>query len=69
MSNMSYCRWNNTYRDYSDCLSDLQYEMEENGLSFIEYLEQLSIDEAGAMKRLIWLSRELVRIVDSEENN
>lgn len=48
MSNMSYCRFQNTYSDLQDCYYSLQEE------------DKLSADEESAKKRLIKLCSKIV---------
>lgn len=49
MSNMSYCRHQNTLGDLQDCASDLEERMD---TSVDEPMEPLSDDERHARKRL-----------------
>ncbi len=55
MSNMSYCRFENTYRDLKDCQEALQ---DEGGVEGIE--EEASQNEKPYIKDLIELCREIV---------
>jgi hypothetical protein len=41
MSNMSYCRFENTYHDVADCLSAVEEALEE-GVSYTEFRKKLS---------------------------
>lgn len=56
MSNMSYCRFQNTKLDLEDCeneLSECAYELE-------ALKENLSAEEFRAMKRLVELAKTIV---------
>ena len=44
MSNMSYCRFENTYRDVSDCVSAIEDAVEE-GISFEDFVKGLSSEQ------------------------
>jgi len=52
MSNMSYCRFNNTSLDVADCLAAMVFA-EEDGLTFEEFRATLSDDEQRALDRMI----------------
>jgi len=56
MANMSYCRFENTYRDFQDCLEAL----ENDGI------DSLSDNERYYAERLLNLSKKLIEVVDSE---
>ena len=51
MPNMSYCRFHNTYLDFSDCMNVVG-EALDNGLTMAEFLAELSEDEQYYFKRL-----------------
>jgi rubrerythrin len=55
MGNMSYCRWENTYNDFKDCVAS----MYDN--------EKLSESERRAQKNLIALAKEFLENIDSGE--
>jgi len=55
MSNMSYCRWENTYRDLNDCYQ-----------SMLEEDEELSESEAMYKKLLLEVAKKMV--AQSEED-
>lgn len=57
MANMSYCRFENTYRDMQDCVDAL----EEEGF------ESLSENEKHYAKLLVKLANELTLAMNSEE--
>jgi len=52
MSNMSYCRWENTSKDLMDCVEDFG-EFVEDGGTLDEYLEKLSSSERRAFNKII----------------
>jgi hypothetical protein len=53
MSNMSYCRFENTYTDMKQCYYDLQEALEE-GKTFDQFLTGLSSDyERGAVRSMV----------------
>lgn len=54
MSNMSYCRFQNTANDLSDCYDSL-------------FDEDLSDDEKRARRRLIQTCREIVNEADNDD--
>ena len=45
MSNMSYCRFHNTYWDFSKCVESLEYEIGINDLTEVEKNYALRIRE------------------------
>ena len=63
MSNMSYCRFENTSRDMIDCLNTLGDAID-TGLSFEEFFEDLSEDEQWAIKRLVTTCSEFIEYVN-----
>ena len=64
MSNMSYCRFENTTRDMSDCIDAL----EEADWNMDSLKQDASEDyEQPAMDRFIKLCRRVVRIVGSTD--
>jgi len=58
MSNMSYCRFENTYRDYTDCVEVIQESIGEEDTE--RYPEPISEEEMRYAKLLIRDSLELV---------
>jgi hypothetical protein len=54
MTNMSYCRFQNTLSDLRDCLEALHNQ------------DKLSADEARAAKRLISVAREIAEYTDHD---
>lgn len=52
MANMSYCKFRNTLQALEDCESTL----EENSFDFETLMQELSIEEYAAMKRLVKLA-------------
>lgn len=57
MSNMSYCRFQNTEMDLRDCVGEMEYVDDLDSL-------ELSDDESRAMKRMYFLC---IRYVDEYE--
>jgi hypothetical protein len=55
---MSYCRFENTYRDFQDCLEAL----ENDGI------ESLSDNERYYAEKLLNLSKKLIQAIDSEDS-
>ena len=66
MANMSYCRWENTSRDFAECVNDLSHEMD-GGISVQEYYDDLSDYEKVAFWSMIENARELLNLVDSQD--
>ena len=67
MSNMSYCRFQNTRLDLKDCVEALE-EIEENGQLVSN---ELSREELLAMREMVeWCERfiETVEVLDDMEN-
>jgi hypothetical protein len=56
MSNMSYCRFQNTYQDLQDCVDNW------NSLDKISEDEMKDVDEIKARERIIELAREIIAI-------
>lgn len=63
MSNMSYCRFQNTLGDLRDCLRTMQGEDE-----YYQVKKDLSDEEYQAMRTLIVTCQEIVDLNESEEN-
>ncbi len=62
MSNMSYCRWENTSRDLADCVGTFE-EWTDEGEP-----ERLSSEfEIDGFKRCIKQARELIALVDDNK--
>jgi len=57
MANMSYCRFENTYRDLADCFKSLQND------------DELSEDELRFKKRLVALCGTISEYYGGEEND
>ena len=72
MSNMSYCRYQNTLQDLRDCSYDLRdrgYTLDSDNADNPdnEYCEEgLSRDEMQAAKSLLFLCREMVEEMEDE---
>lgn len=60
MSNMSYCRFRNTYRDLQDCQEALEDLFNGDG--------KLSRDELHAAKRLVELCDDIVTLIRDDQN-
>jgi len=56
MSNMSYCRWQNTYTDLRDCAADLEERMEDG----VHENDRLSHEERVAREQLFMLIPEML---------
>jgi len=63
MANMSYCRFENTYRDLNDCVNALG-EALDDGLTFKEFLDGLSQDEQYYFKRMLTRAQDLMDNTD-----
>ena len=57
MSNMSYCRFQNTLSDLRECYYA------------IEGKEELSVEESQARDQMLVICREIVELLDEEEND
>jgi hypothetical protein len=72
MANMSYCRFENTYRDLNDCVNALG-EALDDGLTFKEFLDTLSETEQYYFKRMLTRAQDLMdntdelRMVESKQ--
>ena len=44
MSNMSYCRWQNTCMDFEDCIEHMFEEMSDDEKGAMERMEDLAIE-------------------------
>ena len=62
MSNMGYCRFQNTLSDLRDCLETLEGENEH-----YQEPEDLSDEEYRAMIRLIEICRDIIEVVDYQD--
>jgi hypothetical protein len=63
MSNMSYCRFQNTRMDLQDCVEVLRGED-----SYYPNISKLSHEEKRALEGLIELAKELVEYDENREN-
>lgn len=57
MSNMSYCRWENTYNDLKDCFNSMQ---EEQG-------EILSESEMNCKRMLLNMAKEMIELEQEQK--
>ena len=65
MSNMSYCRFQNTLSDLCDCVYDMQERANNDGLD--EHGEALSSYEKEAMLSLYNLTTEIASVFSDED--
>ena len=65
MSNMSYCRFQNTLSDLHDCINDMQERANNDGLD--EHGEALSSYEKEAMLSLYNLTTEIASVFSDED--
>lgn len=63
MANMSYCRFQNTYTDFNDCLNVVR-EAVYDDVPFEELCEGLGADEIKAMLKLYERAKRFVEIMD-----
>lgn len=63
MSNMSYCRFHNTYLDMNDCVNTVG-EALDNGLNLVEFDKELSEDERYYFRRLVTRAHDLIQYYD-----
>lgn len=63
MANMSYCRFENTYRDLNDCVNALG-EALDDGLTYTEFLDTLSETEQYYFKRMLTRAQDLMDNTD-----
>jgi hypothetical protein len=63
MVNMSYCRWENTANDLSDCLNELD-EVHANDMTLTQFEKTLASYELTAFRNLLEISRNLIKIAD-----
>ena len=63
MSNMSYCRFENTSRDLDECLDVMQGNDE-----YYQNVKKLSEGEVKYMEDLIETARAIVEIADNRDN-
>jgi hypothetical protein len=61
---MSYCRFENTAHDFSDCLNAIDEAFDMNDIPINEFVAELSEDERRAYDRLVIMSKRLVAIED-----
>lgn len=60
MSNMSYCRFHNTYLDLQDCINSVEELIDNDGKN--EYNEPLSKTERLAMHKMIDTAQEYAEL-------
>ena len=65
MSNMSYCRFQNTLSDLRDCVYDMQERANNDGLD--EHNEALSDYEKSALRSMYSLASEMVKNFSDED--
>ena len=63
MANMSYCRFENTYRDLLDCVNTLSIAMDDE-LTYTEFLDTLSETEQYYFKRMLTRAQDLIDNTD-----
>lgn len=69
MSNMSYCRFQNTTYDMQDCLYDLT-EAAADGLSFDQFMAKLSSDdERQAVRTMAGLLQDMASAFEQLHDN
>jgi hypothetical protein len=68
MSNMSYCRFENTLNDLEDCLAVMEEAVDE-GKTFVEFLEALSGTERTQFKLLLSTCRRVLEVRDEMVSN
>ena len=68
MPNMSYCRFENTAKDFQDCLNVVGDALD-TGLNYKEFLEKLGDDEAYWFKRLMTYCSDMTQYVDVLHEN
>lgn len=63
MSNMSYCRYQNTYQDLLDCLNDLEERINNEGKD--DYDQSLSTSELNYCRWLVEVAEQIVEIKEA----
>lgn len=63
MSNMSYCRFENTSNDLRDCLEAMQELIDNNGVD--EYGDVLSQTELNAMHNMMPMAEEFIELYET----
>jgi hypothetical protein len=63
MSNMSYCRFENTARDLSDCFNEVEKAISKDA-SFHEFVNMLSEYERDAFRQMIDTCKDFVETVE-----
>ena len=63
MSNMSYCRFENTSRDLRDCVEAMHQLIDNNGVD--EYGEALSKTELNAMHNMMTITEEFIELYET----
>jgi hypothetical protein len=69
MSNMHYCRFQNTARDLQDCLDDIDASFENDDIEITQYVHELSDDERHAFNRLVSRARRLIDLANDIEQD
>ena len=67
MSNMSYCRFENTTNALRDCLDAMEEEFENKGTEPAEFLKALSETEQQATHHMYKLCRRFVELYDEAQ--
>lgn len=67
MSNMSYCRFENTSGDFADCVGAVEEALEE-GMTMEEFRKSLSSYEQAAFSRMIQLCERFQEAVTELED-
>lgn len=63
MSNMSYCKFQNTLTDFNDCLNTVRDAVYDD-VSFEDFCEELGSDEMKALDQLYVRAKRFVEMVD-----
>jgi len=62
MANMSYCQYENTSNDLSDCVDDLQERLDDPGSD-----RRQSETEVEAARRMVWLCKRYLDLYEQLE--
>lgn len=67
MANMSYCRFENTNRDFEDCVEAVEEAVFDKSIGIRAFTASLSNSEQRAFVRLVKNARKLIEIVGDDD--
>jgi hypothetical protein len=67
MSNMSYCKFENTLDDLHDCFNTMEEAILDDGMSVDEFEKSLSVSERYSFHRMVKLCERITKLVQEND--